>query len=170
MNFYLSGIYNRVVEDFILNKRCHRLLSAAYEKEIWNYIRYADEMGITGCDIIIDSGAFTAWNTGKPMTLDKLHYTLDKILKEAPQHNYHFIALDVIPGSKGVTATPKQVEAAVEESVLNFEQQVKIYDSVLPVFHTGEDMALLHHYFSLTDYVCLSPNQNKSEMQRWVRL
>jgi len=170
MNFYLSGVYNRIVEDFIIQKDCYRLLSAAYEKEIWHYTRYAEEAEVTGCNLIIDSGAFTAWNSGKPMKLDTLHSLLDKILEKAPQHNYHFIALDVIPGEAGRMATSDEIKAAVDESVKNFEIQIERYGNVLPVFHTGEDMELLHYYFSLTDYVCLSPNQNMSEMQRfnWV--
>jgi len=171
MNFYLSGVYNRVVEDFIIENDCYRLLSAAYEKEIWSHLTYCIDADVEGRDLIIDSGAFTAWNSGKPMTLDKLHYLLDKLLKKAPQHNYYFIALDVIPGEAGRMATADEIKTAVDESVKNFDIQLERYGKmVLPVFHTGEDISLLHHYFNLTDYVCLSPNQNMSEMQRfnWV--
>jgi len=39
---------------------------------------------------------------------------------------------------------------------------------VLPVFQSVEDKALRDAYLQLTDYICLSPNQNLSEAQRFA--
>lgn len=167
---YFSGsmTHPHVVER-LTSTGVHRLFTFAAPKEVHEYLRYCDQHQ-RKARIMLDSGAFTAWNIGKPVQLKNLiDYDLD-LIRRYPQHEFVFIALDVIPGERGRMATEGEIAKAVEQSYNNFltMRQALPGARVLPVYHSGESRALRDAYLDLTDYVCLSPNQNLSEKQRFA--
>lgn len=170
---YFSGsmTHPHVVER-LTSTGVHRLFTFAAPKEVHTYLDYCDK-NQRKARIMLDSGAFTAWNIGKPVQLpDLIEYDLN-LIQKYPHHEFVFIALDVIPGERGRMATEGEIAKAVDLSYQNFltMRQALPNARVLPVYHSGENKQLRDAYLSLTDYICLSPNQNLSEGQRfaWTR-
>lgn len=167
---YFSGrMYTPQVMTHMLGKRVPRLLSHAYPHDIDVYLSHALRMGVTGVDMMIDSGAFTSWSLGHPVGLDELIAYDASLMQRFPDHRFTFIALDVIPGERGRMATQNEIDIAVRKSYDNFlvMRQALPGARILPVYHSGEDKWLRDAYLKLTDYICLSPNQNLSEHQRF---
>lgn len=169
---YFSGSMTHpdVVERLTASGVC-RLFTFAAPKEVHEYLHYCDQRG-RRARIMLDSGAFTAWNIGKPVRLEDLIAYDKALIAKYPQHEFCFIALDVIPGERGRMAAQGEIDAAVKQSYDNFlvmrQELCPLGATVLPVYHSGEDKALRDAYLALTDYVCLSPNQNLSEKQRFA--
>lgn len=173
VKLYFSGSVDHQVSEHLIVNNVHRLFTYAYPKEIYEYLNRADELGIR-CRIMVDSGAFTAWNIGKPVALRDLLDYHDKILRQyGARHDFVFIALDVIPGTREGGATDEDIANAEIESMANFAtmQQHHNHHKVMPVYHSGEDVRLRNHYLGLCDYLCLSMNQTWSENNRleWAK-
>lgn len=172
LKLYFSGSVDHHVSDHLIVNNVHRLFTHAYPKEVFEYLNRADELGIR-CRIMMDSGAFTAWNIGKPVQLKDLIDYNDKVLAQyQDRHEFIFIALDVIPGSRDTPATQEDIANAEIESKANFDvMQQHFKHTVMPVFHSGEDNSLRDHYLNLTDHMCLSMNQTWSERDRleWAK-
>src|SRR5574343_1959008 len=76
MRIYLSGVMNQEVIEFCARRDAYRLLTYAYPKDCDNYIRFCREEGLKS-NIIVDSGAFTAWSKGKSVSLQRLSQFYD---------------------------------------------------------------------------------------------
>lgn len=132
-------------------------------------------------NIIIDSGAFSAWNKGDVVNIDKYisycHAALcDPKLKEK---NIRVVNLDVIPGKKGetkkLTSSVKQedkklIDQAAEagyENMMFFKE-----NGITPihVFHQGESMHWLDKMLKETDYIGISPANDVHQSQKllWI--
>jgi len=92
--------------------------------------------------IMLDSGAFSAWKTGKQIDIDAyiayIKYNLDHI------HNY--VSLDCIPGKCGIIKTQRQVDVAAKQSYQNHQYMKHRGLSPIPVFHRGESFEWLDRY------------------------
>ena len=168
-----SGSVDSQVDRYLIDSNAHRLLTFAYPKEVDHYLGMANETGHR-CRIMLDSGAFTAWNSGKEVTLKELVDFNDKVLARYPQHEFLLISLDVIPGERGRKPTADELAKSIEESKQNFKVMQEHYKGrarVLPVYHTGEELSLRNYYMGLTDYLCLSMDQTMSERDRlsWAK-
>lgn len=121
--------------------------------------------------IILDSGAFTAWNAGASVTLDQVKSAYTKFLTQAGGlfEEIWLINLDVIPGEKDRDQTPQELQIAIEKSDRNLVAlRAEFGDCVLPVFHQGEgQQRLLEVVDQAKGYLCLSPNNKKPEVERW---
>lgn len=120
-------------------------------------------------ELMYDSGAFTAWSKGKEVVLDDLMRVYDAMLEKYESHSLHtwLISLDKIPGSKGRTATPEEIDEAVRVSDENFAILEKRYgERVLPVFHQNESDARLHEVAAMAPYICVSPRNDLHEGSR----
>lgn len=125
--------------------------------------------------MLMDSGAFTAWSLGHPMTLDKLLPIYEHIQDKYAPHfkEIWYINLDVIPGSRQQAPTEEQLAQALIDSDVNYH---RLEDSVgryiLPVFHQGEPWERLEECISMSpNYICVSPRQTVSEGHRiaWLQ-
>jgi hypothetical protein len=106
--------------------------------------------------IIIDSGAFSLWNTGKG-TIDIDEYIT--FCQTLPQH-WTFINLDVIPETG---STKAEIERCCEASFENFQYIRKALPNVMPVYHYGEQERWLRQYEELSDYIGISPANDTAE-------
>jgi hypothetical protein len=88
--------------------------------------------------LIIDSGAFTAWNAGKIITLDNYCKFLDSIQHLQP---FNAVQLDVIGDP--------------EKSYENYLTMKKRGYEVMPVFTRGDKIDNLDKLYSHTDYILL---------------
>ncbi len=128
--------------------------------------------------IMLDSGAFTAWNRGEATTVDDVKRKYSKFINASTGmfDEIWGINLDVIPGEKGRDATVDELKRAVEVSDVNFEILVKEFGNIiLPVYHQGESIERLEQCVDqvngLSDYICVSPRNDLSETHRvtWSR-
>lgn len=166
MKMYFSGILHGV-DGRLVERGAPRLHSFAYPKEAAWYLDIASSEGIR-CDIMIDSGAFTAWNIGKPVQLDALlHYHDDLLQRYGADHDFTFIALDVMPGERGRAATPQEIQDGMARSMENYLiMQEHHTHPVLPVYHSSEPESFRDDFLGRTDHICLSMSQNMTERER----
>lgn len=115
-------------------------------KELINKIGYKP-------NIIVDSGAYTAWNQNKNVNINDYYRFLD----ENKDYINEYISLDII-------GNPQKTY----ENYLKF-----ITDGYkpMPVYHYNSDIDLLKKYLKITDRVCLGntvPVKNKKIVANWV--
>ncbi|WP_102224675.1 hypothetical protein [Acidimangrovimonas sediminis] len=125
--------------------------------------------------IILDSGAFTAWNKPAdkrvPVSLEDLIPAYERFLSEGDSlfDEVWLVNLDVIPGEPGRDATPDEIAHATACSDANLKRlRCEFGDKVLPVFHQGEGTErLLEVIDQAQGYLCLSPTNKIPEDRRW---
>ena len=171
MELYLSGSLGKsdyTIIERILELDGYRLCTFAYPKEAAVYLDIAESLGYRA-KIMIDSGAFTFWTSGKRIKLDKLvSYSQGLIDKYGDKHDFIFISLDVMPGKRGETPTEQQLKETMKDSYYNYinYQDAMENHTVMPVYHSGEPVALRNMYLDKTDHICLSMNQGMGEKHR----
>lgn len=105
--------------------------------------------------LIVDSGAFTAWNTGKPIHLDDYCRFLDSIEDLRP---FHAVQLDVFGDP----------EASYKNLLIMRERG---YD-VMPVFTRGESLERLEEFYEMTDYIMFGGivigGKNREYVKWWL--
>lgn len=119
--------------------------------------------------VLLDSGAFTAWNQGHKTTVDEVKKAYSTFLNATKGmfEEVWAINLDVIPGERGRDPTPEEIAAAVLESDENLRILQDTYgDIILPVFHQGESSERLDEVCEQTNFVCISPRNDLAETQR----
>jgi hypothetical protein len=85
--------------------------------------------------LVIDSGAFTAWKSGKPIALDDYCRFIEG-LKTKP---WRYFSLDVIGDPHA--------------SMQNYETMLRRGFSPMPVFTRGEDFSVLEDYYKTSEVV-----------------
>lgn len=125
--------------------------------------------------ILLDSGAFTAWNKGEHVTVEEVKRKYGRFIELADGlfDEIWMINLDKIPGERGRDPTPAELDEAVKISDVNFEILTKTFGNwVQPVFHQGEsDMRLRECVDQVADgsgYLCVSPRNDLPEGMRVV--
>lgn len=118
--------------------------------------------------IMLDSGAFTAWNAGARVTLEDVKAAYSRFLTEAGGlfDEIWLVNLDVITDDK---SGPQEKAQAIAQSDRNLAAlQAEFGNRVLPVFHQDEGKErLLEVVEQAKGYLCLSPLNSKLEEDRW---
>lgn len=127
------------------------------------------------CEIILDSGAFTAWSAGKTVDIDEYI----KWAKEFTSRNKNklkrvrYINLDVIPGTRGVSATPEQLKKAAVDSMRNADYIRANGIDAIEVFHQDEPFELLKKIVDRANgrLIAISPRNDVSTQKReaWLK-
>ena len=143
MNLFFSGVGKGIIEaDERLGSPRFRLFSCHGA-----YFKYAQKTGpiVSTIDdqfeIMLDSGAFTAWTKGEEVTLDHLIRDYRTLIDDFGygKEKVWLINLDKIPAEPGRTPTPYELEEAIKISDENFHRLTdKFGDIVIPVYHQGE--------------------------------
>lgn len=168
--FYSGSNPNPLLPEFAQHIK-YRLFSVhgAYYGTLRQWVR--EFRGVWTGEVMLDSGAFSAWSKGEEVTLDHVVRSYDKALEELEgvATCVWMINLDVIPGSKGRDPTPQETEEAIAESDRNYAALVRRYgDRVLPVFHQGESESRLQQVIGLhSHYICISPQNTLFESIRF---
>lgn len=110
------------------------LLSHAYYKAL-------PKITATPQAFIADSGAFTAWNSGKQVSIDDYAGWAKELAGRFP--DFQAINLDVIPGEAGRTSTPQEREEGMRQSLRNADYLRSKGLPVVEVFHQDEPMDFL---------------------------
>lgn len=98
---------------------------------------------------LLDSGAYTAWKTGKEITLDGYC----KFVEELPVTPWRYFTLDVI-GDPDATRR-------------NYETMLQRGFKPVPIFTRGEAWSVLDEYYQTSDYVGLGGLLNGDESREW---
>lgn len=114
--------------------------------------------------IIIDSGAFSVWNSGKSIDRNEL-LNYYKTLK-AYRSDLIFINLDVIPGKRGQKPSKAEADAACAAGLDNYYFFKKNGVDTLPVFHEDDNWDYLEIFKKETDYIAISPANDSSRQKR----
>lgn len=88
-------------------------------------------------NLIIDSGAYSVWNSGKKITLDEYCSFLDRISKEI----------------KITKAVQLDVFGDPEKTLKNYDIMLERGYDVMPVFTRGDTLETLEYFYSKTDYI-----------------
>jgi hypothetical protein len=118
-------------------------------------------------NILLDSGAWSAWTKGAELSLkDYVSF-----IKRNRASLWNYISMDVIPGTASRRRDRSDVEKAAKLSYDN-QQEMKAYGlSPWPVFHQGEDFSWLKRLLRDEEsYIAVSTakNQSDSEQERWL--
>ena len=117
---------------------------------------------------MVDSGAFTAWNKGRPVELrDLIAAYRDVEHRYGAVHDFTFISLDVIPGERGRMPSAGELREGMDRSYENWHAlRNEVQSPVLPVYHSSEPLWFRDRYLEHTNWLCLSMLQDLTERQR----
>ena len=115
-----------------MSSKLHVLVSYPYMKKklIEELVKNKDRI-----NLLIDSGAFTAWKSGKPIQLDDYCRFLDAL----PITPWKYFALDVIGDPI--------------KTMENYQTMVKRGYNPIPVFTPSQDFADIEEYYKTTDFI-----------------
>jgi hypothetical protein len=163
------------VELGIKNKLCSFLYPKQFQT--WMEVSY----GLPG-NIIIDSGAFSAWKSGKEVDLDAYISYAKWALAEGQKANktVHIVNLDVIPGRVGESKNLGKfsnmsntliLDKAAKQGLQNLRYMKKAGLRPIHVFHQGEGWEWLDRMVQETTYIGISPANDMSVISRknWIR-
>lgn len=179
IKLYFAGAWTPKTDLGVHN----RLVSFHYPRDFHNWIKMTD--GAFG-NIILDSGAFSAWNKNKNVDLNEYIKYIKEAQDIALEHNklLHVVNLDVIPGQAGKTkslnkivgsaktlsANKQLINDAAKQGYLNLKTLKKNGISPIHVFHQGEDFKWLDRMVDIVDYIGVSPaNDMPNESKKaWI--
>ena len=122
--------------------------------------------------LLIDSGAFSAWNSGKEIILKEyIEFVKDFYGRyEEKIGNIYCANLDVIPGVQGIVPTRKQVEEASRQGWDNMLQMEKAGITPIHIFHQGEDFEWLERISNRHRYIGISPSNDAAfkDKKQWL--
>ena len=114
--------------------------------------------------IIVDSGAFSAWNKGVFIDIEEyMRFCMKNIRAD------YFVNLDVIPASPGEKLIPlKETERSAEEGFKNYKKLKKYIPEkkLIHVFHQNEDFKWLKRMVDSMDYIGLSPANDRTTREK----
>jgi len=151
--------------------KCSHLHGHSY---LWEVTAECDDNDLASknpgaTELMLDSGAFTAWTKNEEVELDHLLYVYGDLLEKysSSMKEIWLINLDKIPGSPGRTADTKELDHCIEVSDINFNiLRQEFGDRVLPVYHQNESEQRLFDVLDMTPYICVSPRNDLPEKQR----
>ncbi len=178
IKLYFAGGEGKILNDLLSLGVKNKLTSYLYPKQLKDWLDLSEKKD---GNIIVDSGAFSAWNKGDIIDITKYIEYCHLVLSEFKIQNkkVRFVNLDVIPGKKG------------DSSKLNFSSKKKDKDLIhgaakqgyknllffkrndivpIHVFHQGEDFEWLDKMLEETDYIGISPANDLPQKQKvlWI--
>lgn len=116
---------------------------------------------------MLDSGAFSAWASGKEIDLD--HYCA--FIRAHAEYLDYYVCLDVIPGAFGRTPSPEEVEVSAQKSWDNLIYMQREGLDPVPVFHMGEQFKWLRRMVDHgCPYIGISPANDRTTSAKRVWL
>lgn len=174
MRFFMSGTpRNDQYQDFEDTLCTCRLFSlhGSYERAVLRWLDRVvkDPERKYPKIMLLDSGAFTAWNAGQETHLEEVIESYSKFEEMAGDlfDEIWMINLDKIPGERGRDPTPQELDEAIKISDENYKVLVDKFGSrILPVYHQGESDERLFEVAETSDYICVSPRNDLPEFRR----
>lgn len=136
------------------------LNSFAYKKGL-DHITYEPN------ELTLDSGAFTAWNSGKAVDVTQYRDWALEVQKKKP--NIRCVNLDVIPGEVGRNSTKAERIIGMQESLENADFLRSAGLNIMEVFHQDEPFDFLDLLLSRLPekgVLCISPRNDVSNKSK----
>ena len=170
---YFAGPVFRPRTEFgmELNRQItNRLVSYLYPEQLREWCSQVPD--VPG-NIILDSGAFSAWVKGHTIPLDEYITYAKEAEIIAADHNkkLRIVNVDVIPGEPGKSHHLNSINTRENRAEINkaakqgYENLLRMKDAgITPihVFHQGEDWEWLNKMVEHTDYIGISPANDMS--------
>lgn len=181
VNLYFAGAWASKCKKEATLGITNKLVSYMYPEQLESWLKVSGE---APGNIIIDSGAFSAWNKGSEVNLNQYIEYCKQAIQDAEKLNkkVFIVNLDVIPGKKGETASLNKIrkednisviDQAAREGYRNLLRMKKggVNNTVIHVFHQGETWEHLERMCEKTDYIGVSPANDMSIQSRkdWMR-
>lgn len=173
LRYFLSGatgVRGEVIPDIAALIDC-RLLSMhdVFKGNTKTWVAASHHPKSAMREIMLDSGAFTAFMHGHRVEVDKLIAAYDDTIRKISKSVKHIwlINLDVIAGEPGRVSTAKEITEALEGSDRNFKILRKRFgDRVLPVYHQTEPFARLKEVVQQAPFIAMGFRQDFAEEHR----
>jgi hypothetical protein len=153
MKIHLVETTPNDVDNFSIVNGKHYLISYHYDKN--HKLTELTHKKNKDAEILLDSGAFSAWNTNK--TVDINEYM--KFVKQYSDDYIGYFNMDVVFDG--------------EKSKENYDLMRDNGFNPIPVFHYGSDFDILRHYSKYSDYIALSGfvkySSNPRLMSNWSK-
>lgn len=186
IKIYLAGSWTggQKNEDILIKLGVrNKLCSYAYPNQLKGWFSVISEVpkGERG-SVMVDSGAFSAWNKGKHVDLDKYIAHCHAAIEKANELGLeiHIVNLDVIPGAAGESIAMTEnfckpenkatIEAAAKQGFKNLRRMQREGINPIHVFHQGEDWKWLDRMVEHVDYIGISPANDVPTKSRviWI--
>lgn len=165
MKIVFSAVKKNALLDWLVAHGATSFLFSYEDKKVFNQVEHLATYKEQKFMILIDSGAFSAWNRG--LVIDINHYVdfIDKIKKIETIHDIYFINLDVIPHVKGTKPTKQQIEKACLKGIENYHYIKSKGHSTIHTFHQFENFKFLDLIIKECNdlnYIGISPANDQS--------
>lgn len=176
MKIYISGGFLRQQDELVIKRRASRLVSFYYKKDMERYLELlrGTRTHNIKTDLMIDSGAFSAWNKGININLAQYRDFCSSIIKNHEDIvDIYVVNLDVIPGAKNRSPTAKERISAAQTGIANLQYMLQVIpaEKMIHVFHMYEDFKVINEIRSMVPYIGISPANDVSlkVKTKWMR-
>lgn len=169
MKVVFSAVKKNELLDWLVAHGATSFLFSYEDKKVIAQVEHLSTYKDEKFMILIDSGAFSAWNRG--LKIDINHYIdfIEKVKKIDTIHDIYFINLDVIPHIKGTKPTKEQIVLACEKGIENYHYIKSKGHSTIHTFHQFEDfkyLDLIIKECNDLNYIGISPANDQSVESR----
>lgn len=166
MNIYFSSVKDIEKLQWLVEHGARNFLLSFEDSKIIKQIEFLSNYKAQGIDInlLIDSGAYSVWNSGKTIDIDEYIKFIDKAKTITKQQTY-FVNLDVIPHIKGTVPTQEQIVTAAKKGMENYHYIKSKGHITMNVYHQFEGLELLREIIRDTNdlnYIGIAPAKDKS--------
>jgi len=161
---YLKNLKKRKIKN--------HLMSYAYKQGMIKMLKENHKFfAREGSIVLIDSGAFTVWTKGQSLDVKEYGDFLQELKNQYPDINFKFINLDVIPGKYGKKPNQKDIDNSAQEGWNNYQYLKNRGLDVMHIFHQFEDEKWLRRLIDSSDYIGISPANDRSIKSRvsWLK-
>tara|TARA_R110001632_G_scaffold83288_2_gene184433 strand:+ start:4384 stop:5208 length:825 start_codon:yes stop_codon:yes gene_type:complete len=174
MRIIFSAVKKNELLDWLVANGAQSFLFSYEDKKVFKQVEHLSTYTDKKFIILIDSGAFSAWNRGLVINIDHYVQFIEKVKKIKTTHEIYFINLDVIPHKKGTIPTPEQIDRACKKGIENYFYIKDKGHSTIHTFHQFESFDFLRfivEHCNDLNYIGISPANDQSVESRneWLK-
>jgi hypothetical protein len=174
MRIIFSAVKKEAQLEWLMQLGARSFLFSYEDKKVIKQVEFLATIKDVKLLIVIDSGAFSAWNRGLKIDIDHYVEFIDKVKKIDMIHELYFINLDVIPHTKGTIPTGTQIKTACEKGIENWHYIKSKGHSTIHTFHQFEDLSylkLIMNECNDLNYIGISPanDQSLDSRSEWLK-
>lgn len=169
MRIVFSAVKKNELLDQLYELGSRSFLFSYEDKNVIKQVKHLNTYKEDKFLILIDSGAFSAWNRGLDIDIDEYVAFMREVQKLNTHHELHFINLDIIPHKKGTTPSSEQINHACRKGIDNYHYIKSKGFSTIHTFHQFDDFKYLYEIMEEcndNDYIGISPANDQSLKSR----